>query len=302
MRLLYLYIALSITQGENDMKKQNIGTILVFLAAVCASINGVLIKLFSWSAMSINALGNLIGVVVIIVYMLAVKHRFVFNKSVLLGGMFVFLTNLLSAYANKLTTVANAIVLQFTMPMFIILAMWIFFKERPKKFDIITSVVILIGIAFFVIDGLAVGNGFGNFLALLSGVTCAGIYMLEKIPRNDSFSAIVIGKMMCFLIGIPALMGESPLTGAAIGGMAVYGIVQGGLQFIFLPLGLRYAPPVAASFLAIAEPLLAPVWVALFYPSEQVTPKAWIGFTIVIAALIVYNVKKAKQDAKTARY
>ena len=63
------------------MKKQNIGTVLVFLAALCASINGVLIKLFSWSAMSINSLGNLIGVIVIAAYMVAVKHKFVFNKS-----------------------------------------------------------------------------------------------------------------------------------------------------------------------------------------------------------------------------
>ena len=279
------------------MKKQNIGTILVFLAALCASINGVLIKLFSWSAMSINSLGNLIGVIVIAAYMVAVKHKFVFNKSVLLGGMFVFLTNLISTYANKLTTAANAIVLQFTMPIFIILAMWVFFKERPKKLDVVTSLVVLVGIAFFVIDGLAVGNTFGNFLGLLTGVVCAGVYMLEKITGNDSFSAIIVGKLLCFVVGIPAVMGESRLGGTALAGMLLYGVAQCGLQFIFLPLGLKYASPVSASLLSSAEPLLAPVWVALFYPSEQVTPRAWIGFTIVIVTLIIYNVKKARQES-----
>ena len=48
--------------------------------------------------------------------------------------------------------------------------------------DVVTSLVVFVGIIFFVLDGLAVGNMFGNFLGLLTGVVCAGVYMLEEIP------------------------------------------------------------------------------------------------------------------------
>ncbi len=282
------------------MKKQTMGTLFCFLAALCFSINGLLIKLLTWSAMSINSAGNLIGVLTILLYVVLTKHKLVFNRYVFIGGMFVFLTNLVSTYANKLTTAANAIVLQFTMPIFIILAMWIFFRQRPKKLDVITSLIVLIGIFFFVVDGISVGNWLGNILALITGIVCAGVYMLEEIPGNDSFSAIIFGKALCFIVGIPSVMNETPLTGLALGGMIIYGVIQCGLSFIFLPIGLKYASPVSASLLSSAEPLLAPVWVALFYPSEQVTGIAWVGFAIVMVTLIIYNLLKAKQSETDA--
>ena len=278
------------------MKKQHIGILFVFLSALCFSINGLLIKLFTWSAMSINSLGNLIGVLTIGTYMAFTKHKIRINKSVILGAIFVFLTNLISTYANKYTTAANAVVLQFTMPVFIILAAWIFLKQRPNKLDVVTSLVVFVGIIFFVLDGLAVGNMFGNFLGLLTGLVCAGVYMLEEIPGNDSFSAIILGKLLCFIVGVPALLSEAPLSSIGWVGMIIYGVVQCGLGFVFLPIGLKYATPVAASLLSAAEPILAPVWVMLFYPQETVSGIAWIGVLIVMVSLIIYNVIKAKEE------
>ena len=63
------------------MKKEYIGMFFVFMSALCFSINGLLVKLFTWSAMSINSIGSLIGTLTIIVYMIATKHKFVFNKN-----------------------------------------------------------------------------------------------------------------------------------------------------------------------------------------------------------------------------
>lgn len=285
------------------MKKEYVGMLFVFLSALCFSINGLLVKFFTWDAMSINAVGNLIGTLTIIVYMVFAKHKFIVNRPVVIGSIFVFLSNLLTTYANKMTTAANAVVLQFTMPIFIIAAAWIFFKERPKKLDVIASFAVIIGIVFFVVDGLAIGNWMGNFIALLSGVTCAGVYMLEEIPGNDAFSAVVIGKALCFLIGAPAIpgaMSENPMTLVPVIMMLIYGVVQCGLGYVFLPIGLKYARPVPASLLSAAEPILAPVWVALFYPAESVSGVAMIGAGIVMVSLIIYNVIKAKGEEAVA--
>lgn len=282
-----------------DRKKQLIGIVFVFLSALCFSINSVLIKLIPWSAMGINSIGNLIGGVTIILYMIITKHRFVVNKSVFLGGGFVFLVGVLSTYANKLTTAANVLALQFTMPIFIILAELMFFKMRPKRKDVIASLAVIAGIVFFVVDGLAVGNLLGNFLALLLGATCAGVYMLEELPGNDSFSAIIVGKFLCFLVGIPAAIQDGPLTTTGVMSMLLFGVVQCGLAFIFLPIGLKYASAVSASLLSAAEPILGPVWVAVFYPSEQVTVTAILGFVIIMVSLIIYNVINAKQGQES---
>ncbi len=228
--------------------------------------------------------------------MVITKHKFVFNSKVFIGGMFVFLTNLIATYANKLTTAANAVVLLFTMPIFIIAAMWLFFKKKPDRLDVWTSLIVFVGIICFVIEGIDIGGGhlLGNFLGLLTGVFAAGVYMLEEIPGNDSFSAIAVGKALCFVVGIPALMKAEPLVGEELAVMIVYGVVQCGLGFVFLPIGLKYATPVSAALLSSAEPLLAPVWVAMFYPEEKVTGIAWVGFAIVVVALIIYNALKAK--------
>ena len=83
----------------------------------------------------------------------------------------------------------------------------------------------------------------------------------------------------------------------ALVGMIIYGIVQCGLGYVFLPIGLKYAKPVAASLLSSAEPILAPLWVAIFYPAEQVTGIALIGAAIVVVSLVIYNALKAKEAA-----
>lgn len=278
------------------MKKRYLGIFFVFLATLCFSTNGLLCKVLTWSGMSLNAVGNLIAAGIIAVYMAAVRHRFVLNKSVFIGGLFVFATNLLSTYAAKMTSAANAIVLQFTMPVFIILAERLFFKKRPGKLDLVTTCVIIVGIVCFAADGLSVGHIAGDGVALLSGITVAGVYLLEEMPGNDSFSAILVGKLLDFVVGIPAVVHEPRLAGWALAGLIAFGVVQCGLGYLFLPLGLKYAEPVPAALMSAAEPVLNPIWVLLFYPGETVTPASVIGTVVVLSAMIVYNVIKAKRD------
>ena len=89
------------------------------------------------------------------------------------------------------------------------------------------------------------------------------------------------------------------MGGAALTGMLVYGIVQCGLGFVFLPLGLKYASSISASLLSSAEPILAPIWVAIFYRSETISGTAFVGISIVVVVLIVYNVIKVNhQDTR----
>ena len=97
--------------------------LFVFLASVCFSTGGLFIKLVPWSALAINGARNLIGAAVIGIYLLFSRHKLVFSRRVFIGALSMIGVTTLFAVANKLTTAANTIVLQFTAPVFVILFM-----------------------------------------------------------------------------------------------------------------------------------------------------------------------------------
>lgn len=109
------------------------GTLFVAISAALYSIGGLCIKVIPWNGMSINGGRTAIALVVIGAYLLWTKHPLRLNRWVALGALSVFGTNALFSLANKLTTAANAIVLQFTVPIFVILFSALFFRKKPQS-------------------------------------------------------------------------------------------------------------------------------------------------------------------------
>lgn len=129
------------------------GILFVLISAVLFSLSGVLIKFITWSATSINAGRSILAALVLWIYMKCIHHKFVWNKAVLGGMVCTLLMNIAYVQANKLTTAANAIVLQFTEPVFIILILWACFKQKPGKREVITCLVVFLGILCFSLTG-----------------------------------------------------------------------------------------------------------------------------------------------------
>lgn len=281
------------------MKKQRLGTVLVFFAAVFYSLGGLGIKLLpDWNAMSINCGRTFIGAIVVGAYMLISKHKFRFNRYVLLGAFCVSGTNILFALANKLTTAANTIVLQYTAPIFVIIFCWLFWKTKPKKLDVIACAVVFIGVLCFVADSLEMGGALGNILALISGVSYAGVFLLNDIPDGDAFSSVLVGMFISTIVGAPFLVRETVFTPQVIICVALLGTVQVGLAYTFLSIGTKHTSAVTASLVSGIEPILNPVLVAIFYPSEKMGVMALVGTVIVIASVVSYNVLKEKQQQR----
>lgn len=278
------------------VKKKN-GVVFVLLSALCFSVGGLFLKMVPWSALSINGGRAMISTIVIASYMAATKHKLVVNKQVLLGAVCVVAEMILYVFANKLTTAANAIVLQFTAPIFIILFMWIFFHQKPRKLDIITCVIVFIGIIIFFVDGLASGGMLGNVLAVCSGAFYAVVFMLNAFPKGDSLSSMVLAHGASALIGIPFIFQETDFSFSPVFIIILLGIIQQSAAFLFLSKGLENTPPVAASLVSSLEPILNPVWVAIFY-GEIPSLVAVGGAAIVIGAVVVYNLKNAKLAKK----
>ena len=276
------------------MSRENRGTLYVFLAALLYSIGGLCIKVIPWNGMSINGGRTAIALVVIGGYLWWVKHPLRWNRWVALGAVSVFGCNALFSIANKLTTAANTIVLQFTAPIFVMLITLLVFRRRPSRLDVITCVVVFGGVVFFFIDSLEVGGGLGNLLALLSGLAYAGVFLLNDLPDSDAISSVFWGDVLSALTGLPFLVKETDFSPTAITSLLVLGVFQVAVAYILLTIGLQTTPPVTASLVSGIEPVLNPILVAVFY-GEQMGPMAIVGAAIVISGVVIYNVCRAKQ-------
>ncbi|MBR6405047.1 MAG: EamA family transporter [Lachnospiraceae bacterium] len=286
--------------GQQEKGQIGYGAVIcVFLASLCFSTGGLFIKLIPWGALAINGTRNLIGAALIGIYLLITRHRIVLSRQVFLGALSLMGVTTLFTLANKLTTAANAIVLQFTAPVFVILLMALIFKARPTRLDLITCAAVFLGVILFFIDGLRAGNLLGNFIAILSGVCYAGVFMMNTGKNADAISSCFIGQLLSGVIFTPFIAGETDFSFPVVLAVLGLGLVQVGGAYILFSYGIKRTPPVTASLITGLEPILNPLWVALFY-HERVTVLAVIGAVIVVGSIIAYNVimaKKGKQEA-----
>lgn len=281
-------------------KDERRGAIYVFIAALLFSIGGLCFKMSSWEGLAINSARNMISFSILLTFVRVTRHRFILNKTVLIGALCIVGTNNLYSLANKLTTAGNTIILQFTAPIFIILLNFLIFRMRPKKDDVVACLLVLLGIGFFVLDGLAAGNMLGNALALLSGLFYAGVFMLNSSQHSDPLSSVLIGQMGSVFIGLPFLLAVREPTARDLAAVVILGVFQIGISFIFLTKGLETTPAITASLITGIEPVLNPLWVAIFY-REVFTPLSLVGAVIVFGTIIVYNYLKAKgKEARAA--
>ena len=272
------------------MTAQQKGFIYTALSAVCFATGGLLIKLNTWSSMSINGMRSFFAFFIFLLYMKLTKHQFKFNWKVLLGVVANSMMGITFIMANKMTTAANAIVLQFTLPIYIMLLAWIFQKKKPDKVSVISGMISLVGIMFFFFESLSLGGMAGNVLALVSGFFYAIVFLIKQIPDSDFESSAIISFVLNFVIGIPFILQETDWGIMNMSTGVLQGVVQIGLAYIFLNMALDKVPPVGASLISMIEPILNPVLVAIFY-GEKIGKISFVGAIIVLASALFYNLR-----------
>ena len=277
------------------MTKRQTGTLCVFIAAVLYSIGGLCMKVIPWNGMAINGGRTAIALVVIGAYLAVIRHPLRMNRWVMLGALCVFGTNALFSVANKMTTAANAIVLQFTAPIFVVVFTMLFFKRKPTRLDLGACAVVFGGIVFFFVDSLSMGGGMGNILALISGISYAGVFMLNDMPNSDAISSVFWGDVLSAVTGLPFLFRETDFSAGPIISLLILGVFQVAVAYILLAIGLKTTPSVTASLVSGIEPVLNPILVAVFY-GEKMGTMALVGAAIVIGGVVGYNVLKLKLD------
>lgn len=271
------------------MKKENAAIIEMLVCATLWSIAGIFIKLIPWNGFAVAGMRSLIAGITMAVYMLFKGYRYRANKRTLLSGVLTACVYTCFVCANKLTTAANAIVLQFTSPVFIVIFSALFFKKPVRRADLAVVLLTLAGIALFFFDQLKPGYVAGNFVAIAAGMFMAGMYMsVGELQGEERFSAIVTGQFITFLIGLPFIIATKPeFTLVSTLSILVLGVFQLGISYILYVKASAYCPPLACCLLGAVEPLLNPVWVFLF-DGERPGVFALVGCVIVVVSITVW--------------
>ena len=278
--------------------KNNFGSLYIFLSAVFFSLAGVLIKMISWSSFTINGVRNLFAFLVMAIYLKKIHHKIIINRVVLLGAICNLFMNLTFVMATKLTSAANAIVLQFTEPIFLILFLMLFWKHKPDKKAVITCFLVFGGILCFFFDKLTMDGLIGNILAVVSGALYAFVFLIKKTKNADFESSILISQSVSFLLFMPWYFKETDFAPINFLLIILLGVFQMGIAYVLLAKGLERVSPVAASLTSTIEPILNPIWVALFY-GEMISTIAMAGAAIVILSSTAYNVINAKSNSNS---
>ena len=279
--------------SEKKYNKNSLqGTVYVLLSAICFSLGGVLIKSIPWNSLSINMVRSVLSFILIFAYQRTQGRKFVFNKMVLLGAVLNFVMALTFVMATKMTTAANAIVLQFTEPVFLILIVWIVYRQKPKKDAVLTCILVLCGIFCFFFESLTQVEWREISLQLCRSDLRRRVFD-QKIPGGDFESSLMVSHLISIVVGIPFLMRETVFTPTVWGYVLVLGIVQFGLSYVFLSRGLDRVSPVTASLTSTIEPILNPILVAIFC-GETIGVLSIFGAVLVIGSATVYNLRQAK--------
>ncbi|AKJ07771.1 threonine/homoserine efflux transporter RhtA [Archangium gephyra] len=250
-------------------------------AAVLWSTAGAAVKLSSLSAWQIASGRSLVAALVLALAFPA--GRKLPSRRGLAAALAYAVTVVSFIIANKLTTSANAIFLQDTAPLYVLLLSPLLLRERPSRGELAAVPVFLLGLSLFFLDQLAPGQFWGNVIALGSGVAFAMAILGLRAVGEEGSSVLVWGNLIAgFSVLVPALGGPSPTT-LDVGLILFLGVFQLGLAYTLFHRGLRETPAVEASLLILLEPVLNPVWTFLL-AGERPGPWALVGGAIILLA------------------
>ncbi len=265
--------------------------LLLITAAVLWSTSGLFIKIIDWRPLSILSGRSIVSFFVFLIYL----RRFWMKWSRLqtTGALAYVGVQLFFVISTKLTAAANAIFLQYTAPLYILLFGYGFLGERPSRSDWITMPVIFLGLLLFLGDGLRFSGIRGNLFGALSGLSMASMMMcMRREKSGEPGTLILMGCLIGILIGFPSLLQET-FTLQSVGIILFLGIFQMGLSYVFFSIAIKYLNALESSLILFIEPVFNPVWVFLVI-GEIPGDLALVGGMLVIGTAVARAVISAR--------
>src|SRR5438874_5864710 len=272
--------------------------LLVLGAAILLSTGGLFIKATHLSAFELSFGRSLLGAITIAIF--TRKEGFGINPISAVTSILYAALLILFVLATKLTTAANAIFLQYTAPVYVLILEPLFYKEKFRARDFITVAACMAGMSLFFVGNLRPQDINGNLLALASGVCFALFFLLlrhSKARNVNRASSAIYGNLLVVLICAPAFFGawQRGIGASDFALIAYLGVVQIGFAYLLFTLAMaRGVRSLDAGIIGYVEPVLNPIWVFLFIGER---PSGWaiVGGGIIITSVIVHMLAETKR-------
>src|ERR1043166_1003081 len=271
--------------------------LFVLAAALLWSTGGLFIKATPLGALELSFGRSLLAAIT--VALLTRREGFGLSFMTLVAAALYAALLLLFVVANKLTTAANAIFLQYTAPVYVLLLEPLLFKERFRLADLLVIAACVAGMSLFFVGQLRPQDVEGNLTALASGLCFAFFLLLLRHQREvkvNRASSVIYGNLIICALTAPAFARVAPaLTTRDVLLVGSLGVVQIGLASTLFTLGIaRGVRSLDAGVVGYIEPMLNPVWVFLFLGER---PSKWAvgGGCIIIAAVLMHTVALARR-------
>lgn len=264
------------------------GILAIVVAAILWSTGGLFIKLLPQDPFTILFYRSTLAAGLF--YLLYGRQVLKMNRRAWYNSIFYCLLLVSFVVSTKLTTAANAILLQYTAPIYVLLAEPLLFRIKLERINVLTIVACILGMGILLSGDLSVGNWAGNGIALFSGLVLAALLLGQRLNAPEyQVRSIFWGNVLVAVVGLPFFV-QSPMpTPAQAAMLGFLGIFQIGLGYVLFTFGLKRVLAIESALLAMLEPLLNPVWVLIGY-GERPTKAAVAGGLVILVALAARTV------------
>ena len=264
--------------------------LFVFAAAFLWSTGGLFIKWNSLDGFELSCLRSFFALVT--VALLTRRHGFGLNRLTAAAALLYAVLVILFVLATKVTTAANAIFLQYTAPVYLLILEPIVYKEKFRSRDLVTVLVCLGGMTLFFVGQLRPQDVAGNLMALASGFFFALYFLLLRHPQArlvNRASSVIYGNLLVVIALAPWGFAALSHLGSQDWFSVIYlGVVQLGISYVLFTTGMeRGVRSLDAGIICYIEPVLNPVWVFLVL-GERPSRWALLGGAIITTAVIIH--------------
>ncbi len=271
------------------------GVLAMAATAFLWSIAGLVIKQIDWNPIAIAGIRSLIASFVILAYLRRPKFNFSFPQ--VAASVSLALTMMLFVTANKTTTAANAILLQYLAPVITAFIGAKLLREKPRVEHFVSFPFVAAGMLLMFSGELAGGRLFGNTIAVASAFTFSFYFIFMRMQKDGSpLESNLLAHWMtaaaCLLISL--FLPAPKVSQGSLVAITVLGVIQIGIPAILFAFAIKKVSAVSATLIAVIEPVFNPVWVFLAI-GESPGPNAVWGGAIIILAVTIASVISSRR-------
>ncbi len=271
------------------------GLIYISFTAFLWSTSGFFIKYLTINAFQISFFRSLVAALTIFLITLIRNQKLKFEFDIVSNFAAIFYAGILILFvlATKMTSAANAIFLQFTAPMYLVVLEPLLLKTKFEPKNVITIIICIFGMILFFFGKLELGNIYGNLLAICSGICFAMFSLLLKYKKvkhknDNTLNNIIMGNVLVGVITFFFVFPDFTLDLKQFLILLYMGAIQIGVSYIIFNEGIKYVSATESMIIATLEAIFNPIWVFIGI-GEAPSVYSIFGGLIIFSAIIWRN-------------